>query len=675
MRKELQKECARCAEDFQAKLVEARSQWAREHADELLRVKGEYQAQLEAGERAWQDRMQSCEDRAREDVSRAQRQLSENLDAHVAEVDCKIVASRDAELAQLQRRLEDIEEASAALHEERAPLYQQLQRKLDASLMRLQEQDNGARRRRDELHAREMEMAEAAVHKERLMHGETCDHLESAHVRQIEVMLETLYEHQQEVEQGRKSFEETLQSKYLSMLAALKDQVRLEQEAQVRRALDALEKTVRAESKRTQQAYSDQSRAELTAAMKFKGLVAKLRKLWQAEEATRSEALEQRLHTHYNMVLRHMQTQLDMALRLHAEADQQWIADIQSRHSQQMAALRAYETKCRQLYDTRLREYTELTRAQLAHCQEELLQTRNGSARERTRLESRVWRLKSQCSRWRADLVAATQERFHKAVGELETRYMTTISQLTEELTHAREALSLHELQLRERDHAIEETRSSLRAAEQRAAHDRDHQTHGQRSYRELYAAVVRLWAVLDVPADEQGRALHELMNVGYSQATLLTKLDTLRKQLSAQVPIQQLVTRREWLKYRLTIAHAEAGNGDAPTSVPEPTASDTGAGANSGSAMALAELKSSLTSLNASVLEQELASLTTTLRGELATYEQTFGSDFLYHGSRYVIDHDASAMAMRGDAAAATQNQNRRISSVRQPFRPLAQF
>ena len=113
-----------------------------------------------ANEQEWRARVREVEEKAERDTREAKSALSTALDRHVAEVDSKIISSRDAELAQLQRRLEDIEEASAALRDERAPLFQQLQRKLDTSLTKLQEQDCAARQRRDELHARETELTE-----------------------------------------------------------------------------------------------------------------------------------------------------------------------------------------------------------------------------------------------------------------------------------------------------------------------------------------------------------------------------------------------------------------------------------------------------------------------------------------------------------------------------------
>ena len=108
-------------------------------------------------------------------------------------------------------------------------------------------------------------------------------------------------------------------------------------------------------------------------------------------------------------MLRHVRHQLGLALELHASSDAAWLADLEARHARQVGALRAHEAKCTRLYDGRLREYPERAAAQLEGAQDALLDGRGAAAAERARLESRVWRLKAQCARWRADLMAARE--------------------------------------------------------------------------------------------------------------------------------------------------------------------------------------------------------------------------------------------------------------------------
>ena len=62
------------------------------------------------------------------------------------------------------------------------------------------------------------------------------------------------------------------------------------------------------------------------------------------------------------------------ALRLQDDADKLWLEDVELRNRQQVEALRAFEEKCRRLYDTRLHEYAEKTAQQLAKYEQELLE-------------------------------------------------------------------------------------------------------------------------------------------------------------------------------------------------------------------------------------------------------------------------------------------------------------
>lgn len=71
---------------------------------------------------------------------------------------------------------------------------------------------------------------------------------------------------------------------------------------------------------------------------KFKHLVGDLRKSWEEEEASRAKQLEERLRNHYSAVLEHMESQLQMALKLQDEADRQWMEDVEARNKQQVSA-------------------------------------------------------------------------------------------------------------------------------------------------------------------------------------------------------------------------------------------------------------------------------------------------------------------------------------------------
>lgn len=128
------------------------------------------------------------------------------------------------------------------------------------------------------------------------------------------------------------------------MVDALHEKVKAEQEARMQRAIDNLEvreslplhrtypcyvynliyllglivfqRSARIESERAKQSFEIQQEAELTLSHKFKGIVSDLRRSWEEEETGRAMQLEERLRSHYSVVLEHMEAQLKMALRL-----------------------------------------------------------------------------------------------------------------------------------------------------------------------------------------------------------------------------------------------------------------------------------------------------------------------------------------------------------------------
>jgi hypothetical protein len=240
----------------------------------------------------------------------------------------------------------------------------------------------------------------------------------------LELLKAAIQEERKESLQYQKAFEDALRTKYDHMVQALQDKIRAEQELRMQRSLEDMERNVRLESERARQAFEAQQSAEAVMSSKFKELVADLRRSWEEGEATRAKQLEERLRGHYSAVLEHMESQLQMALRLQDDADRQWMEDVEARNRQQVATIRAFEEKCRRLYDTRLAEYVTKTEQQLGAYEEQLLQVGANLATERTRFESRLRRLKMACGRWKSEYQREIHGKYREMAAVLETRYM-----------------------------------------------------------------------------------------------------------------------------------------------------------------------------------------------------------------------------------------------------------
>ncbi len=162
-----------------------------------------------------------------------------------------------------------------------------------------------------------------------------------------------------------------------------------------------LEKSARAEGERARQAFEVQQAAEAAIAAKLKSIVGDLRRSWEEEETSRAKQLEERLRGHYSAVLEHMEAQLQMALQLQDDADRQWMEDVEARNRQQVSTIKAFEEKCRRLYDTRLSEYAERTDQQLSKYEDQLLEAGSALVAEKLKFDSKQRRLKIACNRWK----------------------------------------------------------------------------------------------------------------------------------------------------------------------------------------------------------------------------------------------------------------------------------
>ena len=205
------------------------------------------------------------------------------------------------------------------------------------------------------------------------IHSKIIDDIKDAHNKQLDILRQAIADERKDAAAAQQVFEKTLQTKYDNLVVALQEKIKDEQEVRLQRALDELEKNARIESERAKQSFETQQTVEKALSAKFKSIVGDLRHSWEEEELARAKQMEERLRSHYSAVLEHMEAQLKMALQLNDEADKQWMADVEARNKQQVAIVKAFEAKCKRLYDTRLTEYVQKTDEQLSQYEQQLL--------------------------------------------------------------------------------------------------------------------------------------------------------------------------------------------------------------------------------------------------------------------------------------------------------------
>lgn len=400
----------------------------------------------------------------------------------------------------------------------------------------------------------------------------------------------------------------------------------------MRRALDLLEKAARAESERSRQMYDIESKAEAAAASKFQNLVAELRETWDVEEATRAKQLDERLRNHYDTVIDHMQSQLDAALKLNDDADKQWMEDVEARNRQQVSTMQAYEEKCRRLYQTRLTEYVERTDAEVAEYEGMLLEAGSNSALQSARFESHLRRVKMACSKWRADYQKEIEKRYEQTVSELDARYMAEISSLLQQLSEANAQLATMDERVQEIHARSEAEVKKAQMEERKAIAEKESEDNRKLALRqnELQLALSKLWTGLRTPASEQVEILEKLVDASYPSENMMNAYEFYNEKLSAQLPLIQMATRREYLKFRIKALRRFAGQ------------SDLGQ-ANSSDQNGDSSLFSSLNISSYEELEQdfekhtnEYSLLDERLEKGITEYNDRFKSRFMYNGSDY---------------------------------------
>lgn len=273
--------------------------------------------------------------------------MSATLNEAVSNVDNVLDERHREDLELMSSRIEHLEQLHLKLHTAVKDDGSKQQFEFIKALKRVQELDTRARDYMLEGYDTDLQVMHAAITDERVLNTESSNRIVEAHQRQLNVMQDMVKEQQREFDRSLKVMEDTLGAKYTTMLKSLQDQVQLEQEVQVMRAVGALVRTARVEAELSRQAITDQQRAEDAAAAKFQGMVSDMRQQWDEEEQLRIQDVEQRFRSHYEHMMTNMRAQVEMALQLHVVNDQQCMKDVSNRFKKQMDVMNSFKGRVR----------------------------------------------------------------------------------------------------------------------------------------------------------------------------------------------------------------------------------------------------------------------------------------------------------------------------------------
>lgn len=416
--------------------------------------------------------------------------------------------------------------------------------------------------------------------------------IQDAHNKQMEILKSAIAEERKEYAQAQLIFEQTLKTRYECMVDALHEKIKTEQETRMQRALDNLERSARIESERARQSFEIQQEAELTLSTKFKSIVSDLRKSWEEEETGRAMQLEEKLRSHYSVVLEHMEAQLKMALKLQDDADKQWLEDVEERNRQQLETLKAFEEKCKRLYDTRLAEYADKTSQQIAQYEEQLLEAGTALASEKAQFESRLRRIKLACSRWKMSYQRDVHERYQEMCSLLEDRYMSEVSGLLEEITDLRNSLTEAESKIQQKEKEL------LKARELYFSDQNSGEGSSGVSAVSIREELQSRWDSLKTSPAERVETLVSLLDSAQVTPSMLSMFEGMSRKLNARVPIAQAISRKQFIEYKLKLSSRTGENG-------------------------------SLSNADRAKLITEMTDLQNNLENQLKDYEETFGESY----------------------------------------------
>lgn len=610
--------------DFEQSMGQARDAWEGRWREQLDDNSQSWAAKWATREREWLEKEQQRERSRAMQEEQHQEQYRTLLEGHMAKVDSLLEEQGAADLALLDTRIKELEQSKTELAASSERIDEEVHKKYGEWVARLNESHEESLAALQRTTARNEATLQKALQHEREVHATTCTMMQQEHRRQLEQVQATIREERKDMARAQQVFEETLRVKYESMVDTLQEKVRTEQEAQMRRALDLLEKAARAESERSRQMYEVQSKAEAAAAAKFQDLVTELRQTWEMEESTRSKQLDQRLRNHYETVIAHMQSQLDAALKLNDDADKKWMEDVEARNRQQVATMQAYEEKCRRLYQTRLTEYIERTDAELAEYEEMLLTAGSKAAVQKARFESHIRRVKLSCAKWRADYQKEIEARYEQTVEEMDRRYMTEVSSLLQQLSEANAKLTNMDEKVQGLHERSAHELNKAKMAEMDARQRSQNAVKLVARQRELHNTLLKLWSGLKTPPGEQVHILEQLVAVSEPSEEMIQAYTRYNEQLSAQLPLIQMATRREYLKFRVKALRRAASGEHGKTR--SDALFDT---------LHVSSFEQLEEEFEAS--SRELANLTNGLKRSVAAYNDRFQKRFEFNGNDYL--------------------------------------
>ncbi|GMI41195.1 hypothetical protein TeGR_g4945 [Tetraparma gracilis] len=414
----------------------------------------------------------------------------------------------------------------------------------------------------------ERERAATDLEKERAQHTEQMKEMEEAMEGKMKTALESYMKN-----------EEAFKLKQQTILSALKKSVSMEQDDHMQRSLDSMEKGAKDAIIRQRKEADAEKRAAETATKKFDKMVEDIRAKWALEEEKRNASLEGRVRAECSIEVKGLKAELAVANKTAQEVQAKFAQLFEKASDDHHDGLKAFAEKSRKTYDERLVGLTTKMEKHFNMYEKQLLEADKDLTTQTMAFEERLHAMKLACNEWKDDYQNQMDTKHAEAVTSLENKYVVEVDKLLDRIA---------ELQKQVRDERKIAPESS------RARMDG------------ILSSVIKMRKALDLNSNELISLLMKLLQHAEFCPRLLETYSQLELKLTDQLPIKRMVTRREFVKYRLEVIKRFGAN-----------AQTTGGG-------------------SAEELEDELRNLDSTMVKTLNKYEGDHNLPFIYEGRIY---------------------------------------
>jgi hypothetical protein len=361
--------------------------------------------------------------------------------------------------------------------------------------------------------------------------------LQQYYTQELEKRDKRILEITQAQHANRLSYESEIREKYRRLIEQYQENVKKDQQVQLNRDLEELERKAELEKEKAEIAKEIEHKIQEENKEKYEKIISDLRENWLTEIKSRESKLEARLTEHYEFLLQTKQEQLELALQASSSMDQtereRWAIAMEELRNKQHSITNLVEDKIRGRYEQMLNEYDKVFKKQM-----EYFETHHTDQSNTYKLDRVVRKYKIALAKWKADYQAQTKEKYENLITELQAKYLREVEKRSSTSNQNKLPDSLI-------DHETKKAFISVTSKPSGAEK--------QLKLQNLRSNVQKQWDSLDLTnSTEVKYFLAQVQSASHDIDELLKLYETEMNRLNDFMPLMRNSSRREFLTHRL---------------------------------------------------------------------------------------------------------------------------